>query len=96
MRHELYLDLDLTGVPIKKKDVVFKVYSKETGSKQSRKFGELRLSQGAVVWRGRKDKQGRKISWSRFDALMQEEARLSERRPPGTRTGVARRKRERY
>lgn len=71
-----------------KKDVVFKVY--EGG----RKFGELRLSQGAVVWRGRGDQIGRKLRWSRFDELMQSTARRAERRPPGARVTVRKRERK--
>ncbi len=87
MAYKLFLDHDVRGMQIKSKDVVFKVY------RGGRKFGELRLSQGAVVWRGRKDKIGRKMGWLKFDGLMQEKARLAERRRPGTRTGVAKRKR---
>ena len=66
---------------------MFKVY------RDGRTFGELRLSRGAVVWRGRKDTFGRKMRWVRFDTLMQQEARLAERRRPGTRTGVRTQKR---
>ena len=87
MAYKLFIDHDVRGMQIGKKDVVFKVYS------DGRKFGELRLSKGAVVWRGRKDKIGRKMRWVKFDRLMQEEARLAERRRPGTRTGVSKRKR---
>ena len=85
--YKLFIDHDVQGMQIKKKDVVFKVY------RDGRKFGELRLSQGAVVWRGRSDKIGRKIWWAKFDELMQEEGRRAERRRPGTRTGVSRHKR---
>ena len=87
MAFKLFIDHDVRGLQIKSKDVVFKVY------RDGRKFGELRLSQGAVVWRGRKDKFGRKMRWVKFDKLMQEEARLAERRRPGTRTGVRKHKR---
>jgi hypothetical protein len=65
---------------------VFKVYRKR------KKFGELRVSRGAVVWRGRKDQLGRKLSWRRFDDLMQSSGRLAERRSPGARVSVPRRK----
>ena len=87
MAFKLFIDHDVRGMRIKSKDVVFKVY------RDGRKFGELRLSQGAVVWRGRKDKIGRKMRWVKFDTLMHEEARLAELRRPGTRTGVRRQKR---
>ena len=55
MAYKLFIGLDVQDMQIKKKDVVFKVYG------DGRKFGELRLSQGAVVWRGRSDKIGRKM-----------------------------------
>lgn len=86
-KHQLFIDLDVQDLEVKSKDVVFQVY--ENG----KKFGELRLSRGAVVWRGRSDKIGRKMRWRKFDQLMQEEARRAERRPPGARTTVRKKKR---
>ena len=86
-KHQLFVDLDLTGVEVMKKDVVFKIYQ------EGEKFGELRLSQGSVVWRGRGDKIGRKIGWNRFNRVMQEEGRRAERRPPGSKISVAKQKR---
>ena len=65
----------------------FKVYEDD------KKFGELRLSRGAVVWRGAFDKIGRRMGWKKFDQLMQDEARLAERRPLGARTTVRKKKR---
>lgn len=88
MAHQLFIDIELNDVEIKAKDVVFKVYS------GSEKFGELRVSQGAVVWRGRRDKQGRKLTWQRFDRLMEDAATRAETRSPGTRLTVPRSKRE--
>ena len=85
-KHKLFVDLDVHDIEIKSKDVVFKVYQ------DGEKFGELRLSRGAVVWRGRSDKMGRKMGWTRFNRLMQE-ARRAETRPPGTRTITPRSKR---
>jgi hypothetical protein len=87
MAHQLFVDIELDDVEVKSKDVVFKVY------RAGEKFGELRVSQGAIVWRGRRDKQGRKLSWRRFDRLMEETASRAETRKPGTRLGVPRRKR---
>ncbi len=87
-KHQLFLDIEVEAQAIKKKDVVFKVYE------EGEKFGELRVSQGSIVWRGRGDKDGRKLGWERFDRLMQEHASRDERRQPGTRTAVARRKLE--
>ena len=84
MAHKLFVDLDVSAVEVIKKDVVFKVY------RRRRKFGELRVSRGAVVWRGRNDQLGRKLSWRRFDALMESLARRDERRRPGTRLTVPR------
>jgi hypothetical protein len=86
MAHKVFVDLDVNAVEVKAKDVVFKVY------KRKKKFGELRVSRGAVVWRGRSDQWGRKLSWRRFDELMQSTARRAERRPPGARVSVPRRR----
>jgi hypothetical protein len=44
------------------------------------------------VWRGRSDQLGRKLSWRRFDALMQSVAWRAERRAPGSRLSVPKRK----
>lgn len=86
-KHKLFIALDVQDMRVRSKDVVFKVYEDD------RKFGELRLSQGAVVWRGRGDKIGRKMRWAKFDELMQERSRRSERRPPGARVTVRKKKR---
>lgn len=86
-KHKLFIDLDVQGLEVKTKDVVFLVYE------DNQKFGELRLSKGAVVWRGRSDKIGRKLRWRKFDQLMQEEARRAERRPAGARYTVRKSKR---
>lgn len=85
MTHKLFIDLDVLDLEVGPKDVVFKVY------RGKKKFGELRVSRGAVVWRGRKDQLGRKLSWRRFDQLMESTGRRAERRPPGTRLSVPRR-----
>lgn len=86
MAHKVFVDLEAAAVEVKVKDVVFKIYRKK------RKFGELRVSRGAVVWRGRSDQLGRKLSWRRFDRLMQSDAPRHERRPPGTQLSVPKRK----
>ena len=85
--HQLFVSLEVPHMEVKTKDVTFYVY--EDGEK----FGELRLSRGAVVWRGRNDKDGRKMRWRKFDRLMQERARRAERRPAGVRLSVPRSKR---
>ena len=86
MAHKVFVDVELSAVEVKAKDVVFKIYERR------RKFGELRVSRGAVVWRGRADQLGRKLSWRRFDALLQSVAPRAERRPPGARLSVPERK----
>ena len=86
MAHKVFVDLEVSAVEVKARDVVFKVY------KRKKKFGELRVSRGAVVWRGRSDQLGRKLSWRRFDDLMQSVARRAERRAPESRLSVPKRK----
>jgi len=86
MAHKVFVDLDVTAVEVKMKDVIFKIY------RRKKKFGELRVSRGAVVWYGRSDQIGRKMTWRRFDQAMQADARRQERRPPGSPKSVPRKK----
>ena len=86
-RHKLYIELDVRDIPVRTKDVIFKVY------RDDKKAGELRLSQGAVVWRGANDKLGRRLRWKKFDELMQEHGRRAEFRAPGARKTVRKKKR---
>lgn len=86
MAHKVFVDLDISMVEVEAKDIVFSIYRKRT------KFGELRVSRGAIVWRGRADQLGRKLSWARFHELMDSVARRTERRRPGTSKSVPRRK----
>ncbi len=86
MTHKVFVDLEVAAVEVKMKDVVFKIY------RRKRKFGELRISRGAIVWRGRNDQLGRKMTWRRFDNLMESAAGRAERRAPGTRLSVPRRR----
>lgn len=79
--HGVFLSLDVPNVPIGKKDVVFLIYKGR--GKRGGKIGELRVSQGAIVWRGKYDLKGRKLGWARFDDLMQEHGTRSERRRAG-------------
>lgn len=44
------------------------------------RFGQLSISNGAVVWFPKGSKNGRKMSWKRFDEVMQENAGRRERR----------------
>jgi hypothetical protein len=48
--------------------------------KDGKAFGTLKVSKGAIVWFPRSKQVGRKLSWRRFDSLMEEEARRAERR----------------
>ena len=49
--------------PVGIKDVVFKVHI------DGAKFGELRVSQGAVVWIPAEKSKGRRLSWRKLDTL---------------------------
>lgn len=89
--HELFLTVDLKDVQIKAKDVIFIVY--RGSGRASRKVGELRVSQGALVWRGSFDQKGRKLGWTRFARLMEERGARAERRAPGAKKTVPRDKR---
>ena len=53
---------EIPSRPVGVKDLVFKV------RKNNRKFGELRISQGAVVWIPAFKSKGRRLSWAQFDA----------------------------
>jgi hypothetical protein len=86
--HQIFVNLKVPHLEVASKDVTFYVYE------EGEKFGELRVSRGAIVWRGRKDKDGRKMRWRKFDQLMQEQARRAERRPAGARLSVPRSKRD--
>ena len=90
-KHGLFLELDLRGYRVKSKDVVFFVYRGKPQKKS--KFGELRISQGAVVWRSRAQSIGRKLNWTRLDQLFMSFGRREERRKPNARKSVSRRAR---
>jgi hypothetical protein len=74
-RHQPFVNLDVLDTKVRHEDVAFIV------DHDRRESGELRVNQGAVVWRGRAGKVGRKLLRTRFDALMQQAARRAERRP---------------
>jgi len=76
MAHKPYLNVDVKDHEVGTKDTMFLVY------RDDKKFGELRVSKGSVVWRGRNDQYGRRIGWKRFDKLMQVEGRRCETRKP--------------
>lgn len=62
---------NLPSRPLSHADVIFSV--REDGEK----FGELRISQGALVWFPRNKKIGYRLSWKKLDELFQSEGRRS-------------------
>lgn len=90
-KHSLFVSVPVEDVRVTKRDVVFFLYRGK--GKSSAKFGELRVSQGALVWRGAFDQIGRKIGWRRFGELMEREGRRSETRAPGEKKTVPRSRR---
>jgi len=87
--HGVFLDVDVRETPVRARDVMFLIYRGRRAAKT--KFGELRVSQGGVVWRGRRDKLGRKLGWARLADLFDQMGRRSERRRKGARKTVSRR-----
>jgi hypothetical protein len=57
---------EIPSRPVGFKDLVFKV------RKNGAKFGELRVSQGAVVWIPAEKSKGRRLSWIQVDSLAQQ------------------------
>jgi hypothetical protein len=84
MGNQLFMDASIKNIEVKSKDVVFIVYRTDSKTGEDYKHGELRLSQGGVVWRGHGDKDGRKLGWVSFDKVMQDKGYRRERRKPGT------------
>lgn len=67
MAHDV--TFEVPARPLGKKDLVFIV-------RQNRaKFGELRISRGAVVWIPADKSKGRRISWSQLDRFAQANGR---------------------
>lgn len=48
--------------------------------KDGKMLGTLKISKGAVVWFARGTSYGHKMSWSKFDKMMQENASQQEER----------------
>ena len=90
--HRLFLSLPSTDLPVTTKDVVFFLY-KGKGARM-KKLGELRVSRGALVWRNKNDKYGRKIGWARLGKLLEEHGVRREKRPVGEKKLVSRRLRK--
>ena len=91
-KNHLYVSMPLDDVQVKTVDVVFLLYRGK--GVRRKKFGELRISQGALVWRGKYDQNGRKIGWDRFDKLLEKYGKRSEKRKPGAKQSVPKSKRK--
>lgn len=70
MAHKV--NFNVPSRPLSFADIVFSV------REDDEKFGELRISQGALVWFPRNKQIGYRMSWKKLDALFQERGR---RRP---------------
>jgi hypothetical protein len=88
--NRVFVKVPVEDLRVRSKDIVFFIYR----GKKPAKFGELRVSQGALVWRGSFDQYGRKVSWTRFARLMEKVGKKSEKRAPGTVKSVSRKKRK--
>ena len=75
MSTKLYMNLDVKRVPVKSKDVIFVIRDEEDS-----KVGEIRISQGGIVWRDRSKQWGRKIGWKKFSGLMDDYGSYREKR----------------
>ena len=60
---------EIPSRPVGFKDLVFRV--RKNGSA----FGELRVSQGAVVWSPAVKSKGRRLSWAQIDKLARKEGK---------------------
>lgn len=60
--------------PLGRSDVQFDVWADDE------KLGTLAVSMGAVVWYPSGNSYGHKVSWAKFDELMQENGRRAEKR----------------
>jgi hypothetical protein len=86
-KHGVFLELDLREHRVAAKDVVVFVYRGRSTKKV--KFGELRVSQGAVVWRSRADRIGRKLGWTKLSLLFEAHGLRQEVRKPNARKSVS-------
>lgn len=71
-----------------KHDVSFDVPERQLGKKDlnfyikvdGEALGKLSISNGSIVWFPRLSRKGRKMSWQKFDEMMQENSKRRERR----------------
>jgi len=59
--------IDLPERPLAYADAIFRVF---VGEKPPHKFGEIRLSQGGLDWRGRAGKRWRRYTWRRLARVL--------------------------
>lgn len=67
MAHDV--TFEVPARPLGKKDLVFVV------RRNRAKFGELRISRGAVVWIPADKSKGRRLTWTQLDRLAQSNGR---------------------
>ena len=68
-------------------DVKFSIPERELGKadiefkikKSGKLFGTLRVSKGSIVWLPKDTTYGHKISWKKFDEIMQSQSRSEKR-----------------
>ena len=71
-----------------KHDVSFDVPKRQLGKtdvnffirRDNEVLGKLSISNGSIVWFPKLSRKGRKMSWKRFDEMMQENSKRRERR----------------
>ena len=64
-KHEVRLQVS-ESIPVGNRDVEFKV------ERNSSHHGWLKISRGAVVWQPARKHRAYRMTWARFDELMQE------------------------
>ena len=67
------VNFDVPDRPLAHADVIFTVYEDDD------KFGELRISKGAVVWFPANKVRGYRLSWKQLDRLAQKGSRGGKR-----------------
>jgi hypothetical protein len=68
------VNFDIPDRPLAHADVIFTVYE------DNEKFGELRVSKGAVVWFPANKVKGFRLSWKQLDTFFQSRGRTGQKR----------------
>jgi hypothetical protein len=72
MSHKV--EFSVTWRPLERSDIEFKVFQDD------HQLGTLKVSKGSLVWfPGKTHKNGRKVSWEKFDTLMNQATRTEAR-----------------